>query len=365
MRHSVTALFRPGGSMRRSAEVVRIGLVVPLQGPAGIFGPSCEAVAATAVRAVNDAGVLGHEVAVEVIDGGARPEQVGAEVGRLIDDGRIDAVTGWHISAVRHAVAPVTADRVPYVYTSLYEGGEARPGVFCSGETPARQIAPALRWLRDVCGVRRWFVVGDDYVWPRASVEVTRQFARELDLQLTGTAYVPLGTDDYRGVMDRIRRSDAQGVLLYLVGQDAVQFNRAFAAAGLQDTLVRFTPLMEENMLLASGAEATRDLFVCAAYFRSLATPSALEFGGAYVEQHGPDAPPLNNAAESCYEGLVALAALARRAGSLDVGRMRAVADGLGYDGPRGPVVFAGNHLRQRVHLAVADGYDFDVLATL
>ena len=154
-------------------------------------------------------------------------------------------------------------------------------------------------------------------------------------------------------------------MLLYLVGQDAVQFNRAFAAAGLQDTMIRFTPLMEENMLLASGAEATRDLFVCAAYFRSLATPSALEFGGAYVQQHGPDAPPLNNAAESCYEGLVALAALARRAGSLDVGRMHAVADGLGYDGPRGPVVFAGNHLRQRVHLAVADGYDFDVLAML
>ncbi|SDN06389.1 ABC-type branched-chain amino acid transport system, substrate-binding protein [Geodermatophilus siccatus] len=350
---------------RRSTEVARVGLVVPLQGPAGLFGPSCEAVAATAVRSINDAGVLGRQLAVEVIDGGARPEQVGATVGRLIDAGRIDAVTGWHISAVRHAVAPVTAGRIPYVYTSLYEGGESRPGVFCSGETPARQIAPALQWLRDVCGVRRWFVVGDDYVWPRASVEVTRQFARRLDLQLVGTAYVPLGTDDFRGVVERIRASDTQGVLLYLVGQDAVQFNRVFAEHGLQDGLIRFTPLMEENMLLASGAEATRNLFVCASYFRSLATPSALEFCGDYVDQHGPDAPPLNNAAESCCEGLMALAALARRAGSLDVHRMVAVADGLGYDGPRGPVSFAGNHLQQRVHLAVADGYDFDVLATL
>ena len=365
MHHSLAALLRLGGSMPRSAEVARIGLVVPLQGPAGIFGPSCEAVAATAVAALNETGIAGREVTVEVIDGGAPPEQVGAEVGRLVDDGRIDAVTGWHISAVRHAVAPVTADRVPYVYTSLYEGGEARRGVFCCGETPARQIAPALRWLRDVCGVRRWFVVGDDYVWPRASVAVTREFARHLDLRLTGTAFVPLGTRDYRAVVDRIRRCDAQGVLLYLVGQDAVQFNRAFAAAGLQESLVRFTPLMEENMLLASGAEATRDLFVCAAYFRSLATAAALELGGAYVGQHGPDAPPLNNAAESCYEGLVALAALARRAGGLDVHRMAAVADGVGYDGPRGPVSFAGNHLRQPVHLAVADGYDFDVLAAL
>ncbi|WP_369133394.1 substrate-binding domain-containing protein [Modestobacter sp. I12A-02662] len=342
-----------------------MGLVVPLQGPAGIFGPSCEAVAATAVREINRDGLLGRELAVEVIDGGAAPGQVAAEVARLVDAGRIDAVTGWHISAVRHAVAPVTAGRIPYVYTSLYEGGEGRPGVFCSGETPARQIAPALRWLRDVCGLRRWFIVGDDYVWPRASVEVTREFARQLDLELVGTAYVPLGNADYTGVLHRIRRSDAHGVLLYLVGQDAVRFNRVFAEAGLQERLVRFTPLMEENMLLASGREATRDLFVCASYFRSLATSSALELSGAYVDQHGPDAPPLNNAAESCYEGLMTIAALARRAGSLDVARMTALADGLGYDGPRGPVSFAGNHLQQRVHLAVADGYDFDVLATL
>ncbi|MGY1709336.1 substrate-binding domain-containing protein [Geodermatophilus sp. SYSU D00758] len=351
--------------MPRARDVARIGLVVPLQGPAGLFGPSCEAVAATAVALVNASGLLEQELELEVVDGGARPDLVGAEVARLVDAGRIDAVTGWHISAVRHAVAPRTAGRVPYVYTSLYEGGEARPGVFCSGETPGRQIAPALRWLRDECGVRRWFVVGDDYVWPRASVAVTRRFARELGLDLVGTAFVPLGTTDYGGVLERIRRTDAQGVLLYLVGQDAVQFNRVFAARGLQERLVRFTPLMEENMLLASGAEATRNLFVCASYFRSLATASALEFSGAYTDQHGPDAPPLNNAAESCFEGLMALAALAARAGGLDVGRMLAVADGLGYDGPRGAVSFSGNHLQQRVHLAVADGYDFDVLASL
>ncbi len=118
-------------------------------------------------------------------------------------------------------------------------------------------------------------------------------------------------------------------------------------------------------MLLASGLHATRNLFVSAAYFRSLATASALDFSGAYADQHGPDAPPLNNAAESCYEGLMALAALARRAGGLDVRGMLAVADGLGYDGPRGPMAFVGNHLRQRVHLAVADGYDFEVLTAL
>lgn len=351
--------------MGRAADPLCVGLIVPLQGPAGIFGPSCEAVATTALRSINDTGILGRELTIEVVDGGAPPEQVAAEVDRLIAAGRIEAVTGWHISAVREAVAPVTAGRIPYVYTSLYEGGEDRPGVFCSGETPTRQIAPALRWLRDVCGVRTWFVVGDDYIWPRASVAATTLFARELGLRLAGTAFVPLGTEDYTAVLERIAGSDAQGVLLYLVGQDAVQFNRAFAEYGLHDRLIRFTPLMEENMLLASGIDATVNLFVCASYFRSLATSSALDFGADYVDQHGPEAPPLNNAAESCYEGLMTLAALAGRAGSLDVNRMLAVADGLGYDGPRGAVSFVGNHLQQPVHLAVAEGFDFDVLATL
>ena len=55
--------------MRPAAEKTRVGLVVPLQGPAGIFGPSCEAVAATALRAINAVGILGRQVDIEVIDG--------------------------------------------------------------------------------------------------------------------------------------------------------------------------------------------------------------------------------------------------------------------------------------------------------
>lgn len=343
----------------------RVALVIPLQGPAGIFGPSCEAVARTALRLVNEDPVLGRRMTVEVVDGGAPPSTVARDVRQLMDAGRVEAVTGWHISAVRNAVAPVTSGRVPYVYTSLYEGGERRPGVFCSGETPPQQVAPALRWLRDELGVRKWFVVGDDYIWPRASAHVTREFAHELDLKLTGIAYVPLGVPDFSETLAAISATDSDGVLLYLVGQDAVQFNRAFANSHLSERLIRFSPLMEENMLLASGLAGTENLYVAASYFRSLATASALDLGREYVADHGPDAPPLNNAAESCFEGLMTLAALGRRAGSLEVRRMVSTAEGVGYDGPRGPMCMVSGHLRQDVHLAAAAGYDFDVVAIL
>ena len=42
-------------------QTLHVGLVIPLQGPAGMFGPSCEASAALAVEEINaDSGALGR-----------------------------------------------------------------------------------------------------------------------------------------------------------------------------------------------------------------------------------------------------------------------------------------------------------------
>lgn len=346
-------------------EILRIGLAIPLQGPAGIFGPSCEAAAELCVEKLNQSGVLGCRVEVEAIDAGAPPDQIASTVSNLIGTGRIQALTGWHISSVRNRLVPVTAGRIPYVYTSLYEGGEHHRGVFCSGETPQLQIAPALAWLRNNVGIQRWFIVGDDYVWPRRSAMAATAYARQLNLDVVGSQFVRLGTSDFPGLLERIRASGAQGILMLLVGQDAVAFNRAFAADGKDSSLIRFSPLMEENMLIASGQNATQDLYVSAGYFRSLMTAGSLDLVGDYGEMFGTEGPPLNNQAESCYEGIMVLANLMRSAQCMEVDCLTAESEGVGYDGPRGAVELKSGHLRQKVHLAKANGADFDVLATL
>ncbi|TCO60745.1 substrate-binding domain-containing protein [Actinocrispum wychmicini] len=354
-----------GGTVRDHRDAWRVAMVIPLHGPAGLFGPSCEAIAELAAHELNaESGVLGREVTLEIVDGGAPPGIVATRLTELITAGQVDAVSGWHISSVRNALAPVVAGRIPYAYTPLYEGGERRPGIFCSGEIPRLQIAPALAWLRTNMGARRWFVAGDDYVWPRESGAAVRQFARELGLHVAGEAYAELG-GDMAELVAKVDAARCDGVLMLLVGQDAVEFNRQFARRGLHERMLRFSPLMEENMLLASGCQATRNLFVAAAYFRSLVNADAMDLLDRYVGLHGPDAPPLNNAAESCYEGLHTLAMLAERAGSARLPEMAAVVDGFAYHGPRGTVEFHGQQAAQHVHLAVADGYDFDIIARL
>jgi ABC-type branched-subunit amino acid transport system substrate-binding protein len=347
-------------------DVLTMALVVPLQGPAGIFGPSCESCATLAMEEINaEGGVLGRELNLVPVDGGSAPTTVATEVDALIRAGAVEAVTGWHISAVREVIAPVIGGRVPYAYTALYEGGERRPGVFMTGETPDQQLGPALEWFASSVGVRRWTIVGDDYVWPRSSARAAHRFLRQLGGTVCDEMYVPLGTTDFSAVLHRVEASGCEAVLMLLIGQDAVEFNRAFSAWGLDRDVLRFSSLIDENVLLASGGDNTRGLMTSAGYFEDLATTSGLDFAATYFRRFGPDAPVLNSLGESCYEGVRLLVELMRRAASPDVLPMTSVAEGLSYESPRGTVELRDRHLRQAVFLAVADGLSWDVIQQL
>jgi len=344
-----------------------LAIVVPLQGTGGIYGPSCHAVAELAAHEINQAdGILGRRVELIFIDAGRRPEVVGAEIAELVRVGVVDAITGWHISPVRDAIFRHVQGAVPYVYTALYEGGEARPGVFSSGEIPFTQVAPALYWLRRQAGVRDWVIVGHDYSWPRRSASFIRQIADRLDVQVLGADYAPM--DDERAVLrlvDRVDRSAAGGVLMFFVGQDAVIFNREFARRGLTQRMVRYSPLMDESMLMGSGLEATENLFASAGYFRSLVTPATMDLQSRYAAFHGEGAPALSNTAESMYEGIATLFHLHARARTTEMSRINGSVVGLAYDGPRGVVEYHGPQGRHDVYLARADGFDFEVLTGL
>ena len=152
---------------------------------------------------------------------------------------------------------------------------------------------------------------------------------------------------------------------MLLVGADAVTFNRTFAAAGLDSRCRRLSTLIDENTLAGSGANGTRGICAAAAYFETLATPESLDFGWRYTQSFGPDAPTLNSVGESCYEGILLLSALAKRAGSLEVQKMTSAAESLSYAGPRGEVRMHHRHLDQRVYLAEARDVQFDVVAQL
>jgi urea transport system substrate-binding protein len=152
---------------------------------------------------------------------------------------------------------------------------------------------------------------------------------------------------------------------MLLVGDDAVHFNRQFAAKALDLVCPRFSPLMEENMLLATGAEASRRLYSAAGFFESLPSAYGLDFGRRYAHRFGVDAPVLNSLGESCYEGVKLLTELVRAAGSTELPAVSAAAESVSYEGARGLLHIRDRHLDQPIYLSVADGLEFDVLCQL
>ncbi|MFI9509354.1 substrate-binding domain-containing protein [Nocardia sp. NPDC052566] len=354
----------PAARYRR--PTVDIALVVPLSGPAGMFGPSCEACADLAVDDINAAGgILDRPVRLHPVDAGAPLPVLAERIDRMVSTGQVDGVVGWHLSNARRVITPRTAGRVPYVYTTFYEGGEDSDGVYMVGETPDHQLFPALRWLRGEHGIRRWCVIGNDYVWPRETARVTREFAAGTDIGIVGEVFLPLGGRDFRGALDLIADSPAQGVLLFMVGADCAAFNRAFARAGLDEGRLRLSMMIGEDVLYAGGADSTRGLFTASGYFESLVSTPGMDFGARYLREFGPAAPALNNIGESCYEGLLLFASLADTARSLDLRTIERSAARVSYGGPRGEVRVRGTHTTQPVYLADADALEFSVLTEL
>ena len=359
----MVSVQRPSARHRVDAHI-RVALLIPLQGPAGIFGPSCELCAELAVQQINDeGGLLGCEVQLLVVDGGDAPARVADQVDRLLREQQLDAIVGWHSSAVRQAVAPRVLGRVPYVYTALYEGGEVTPGLFMTGETPQRQVLAALRWMVREAGLARWIVVGDDYVWPRRTAAAAAAAADEIGVRFEEQIFVTPDSGNHAAALRRSEQSDCDGVLM--LRENGVQFNRQFVTVGLDESVVRLSPLMDENMLLGGGTDTTRNLYSTAGYLEALATAESLGFNARCSRRFGVDAPVLNSIGESCCEGLLLLAEIVRGARSLDVERLRATASGTTYSSPRGDFNVREQHLEQRIYLARASGLDFDILTAL
>jgi urea transport system substrate-binding protein len=343
-----------------------IALVVPVSGPAGMFGPSCEINAELAVVDIDaSGGILDRPLRLHTVDAGAPLGQLSDTIDRLVTLGQVDAVVGWHLSDARRVMAPLTAGRVPYIYTTFYEGGEQRDGVYMVGETPEQQLFPALRWLREHCGVRRWCVVGNDYIWPQQTAAMTRAFCDANGFDYAGEAFVPLRSRNFGHALSLIRQTQPDGVLVLMVGADNAAFNRAFARAHLDERHIRLSMMIGEDVLYASGPQATHGLFTSCGYFESLVTPTSLSFGARYENRFGASAPALNNIGESCYEGLMLLASLAGAASSLRVPDIRRASSGVAYWGPRGEVQMRGSHTHQPVFLAEAQRLEFEVLTEL
>ena len=345
---------------------MKVGLLVSRSGPAGLWAPPFDTGALLAAAELNaKGGVLGDGIELVIADAGITETEATVASGTLVDLDEVDAIVAMHPSNVRSAVTREVAGRVPYIYTPQYEGGERAPCTAAIGSTDEEMLRPSIRWLVDAKRAQRFFLVGNDYVWPRAAHQKATAIAHAAGASIVGECFMPFGIEDYAPVLSAIRRARPDVVVMTLLGVEAARFNRAFAQSRLAAGILRFGLGVDETVLYATGSDNAENLFTALNYVPSIRSAANDHFLELYHDGFGDAAPPAGVMHQFGYDGMHVVAGLASTVGKSDA---LSLARGL-----RGPISRSAARrtlpatplgTTPPVHLAAADGTAFRVISS-
>lgn len=333
---------------------VKVGVLIQLSGAAGVFGPPSREAAELAIDEINEAGgVLGRDVELVVADDATDVKVAGEQAQKLVNQDEVDVLISTESSAAREAVLPI-AKRAGtlMIYTPLYEGGACDELLFNLGEVPEQQVAPVIPYLQDEYGGDKWFIVGDDYVWPRSLGEVTNEIVGASDGSVVGEQYVPLGTSEFGTIINKIKSSQADFVLMTLVGSDAIAFVKQLNDFGLGKQVKIFGLAMLDNILPALGKDV-EPILAAFGYFETLDVPTNAEFLQALDDRVGEKRSQQTTLSEGTYEAIHLWAQAANEAGTVEGQEVATAMGGQTFDAPRGPITVdeETHHVAQHIYL--------------
>ncbi|MGY9046487.1 nitrile hydratase regulator [Puniceibacterium antarcticum] len=338
---------------------MKIGLILSHEGLAGLWTLGCQGASLLAAAELNvGGGVLGQEIELVQIDSGESPASAFRAAQRLALDENVDAVIGLQSSNLRSAVRRGLNGLAPYIYTPHYEGGFCGPGTAQLGITDSEVLNPSLDWMTTHRRAKRFFFVGNDYIWPRVAHGTTSEAVQRAGGTFVGAALLPLGQRDYDQVLEKIRQTRPDVVVIAMLGEDSVCFNRAFADDGLSGNIIRLNLAFDETQLLALADSGTENLFAAQSYFdtsRGLDRDSLVE---KYDACFSGQRPMMTANAVQCYDAIYLVAAMARQVGRVDGSSM---AHFLRPRLQRDHAYRMIGHADAGVRLAEADGVDFIV----
>ncbi|MFF1635720.1 ABC transporter substrate-binding protein [Leifsonia sp. NPDC058248] len=288
-------------------ERVAVALLAPLSGIMGVAGPSIVNCAVLAAEDVSAA--TGRSIELVLIDAGRDAVTVAAEVDSLIRAGLVAGLSGTHPSDIREAVDRVARGRVPYVFTPPHEYRRSHHASFYLGVGPLEQLRRPIAWLGRHRHVRRWALIGNDYVWPRQMHHAAATILSELKHEVVLDRLVPLGAVDTERLVAEAEHARADALLVSLIGRDSIVFQREVDAVASRP-LVRLFTAFDENSLVAAGGDATGDVFAAMPSFVLQNDDRHHRLMEHYAARFGLLAPVPGAYAEGTYEGMHVLATL-------------------------------------------------------
>ncbi|WP_420797543.1 urea ABC transporter substrate-binding protein [Azospirillum doebereinerae] len=320
-----------------------------------------------AIQQINEAGgVLGREIRIAQEDGASDWPTFADKTRKLLAEDKVAAIFGCWTSASRKAVLPMLERHNGLLYyPTFYEGLEQSKHVIYTGQEATQQILAGLDWVRREKGAKTFFLIGSDYIWPRASNAIARRHIERNGCRIVGEEYVELGHTRFEAIVAKIKATKPDVIYPIVVGGSNVAFYKQLKAAGIDlGTQTLLTNSVTEDEMLGIGGDYIAGAYTCAKYFQGLDLPANRAFVANFKKMWGADS-VIGDVTANAYIGPWLWKLAVEKAGSFDVARVAAASPGIEFkDAPAGHTRIHENHhlwTKTRVGRARRDG-QFDVV---
>lgn len=263
-------------------EPIRLGLMPPLTGLVGIYGQEIVNAARIACAEINQrGGVLGQPLELVIEDDGSLPDTAVPAAKKLIDEHKCVALIGNLLSNSRIAVATQVAEprKVPLLNFSFYEGSISSRYFFHFAALPNQQIDKMIPFMARRYGLKMFFA-GNNYEWPRGSIDAAKRALQRLEGTVVGEEYLPIGAseEEIDRLLEEVARSGADVFVPYFAGLDQLTLLNHFAERGLKQRMAVVMGHYDEILASQLPPAVREGLYSSNTYFMSLETAQNRQF---------------------------------------------------------------------------------------
>ncbi|MGK9259630.1 ABC transporter substrate-binding protein [Sinorhizobium meliloti] len=354
----LAALAALATSVAAQADTIKVGVVGPFSGPFALQGKNFKA-GIDAYMAVNGAKVGDDDIEILYRDvPQADPAQSKALAQELVVKEGVQYLAGFYFTPDAMAVTPLLEQaNVPLVIMNAATSAivTKSPLVVRTSFTLWQTSTPIAKVAKDA-GVSKIISVVSDY---GPGVDAENAFKAGFEAvggEIVEAIRMPLSTNDFSPIMQRIKDSGAEGVFAFLPsGPTTLGFVKAFNENGLKDGGIKFFApgdLTQESDLPALG-DAALGLQTTFHYAVSHDSPENKAFVEAAAKAIG-NPTELSFPAVGAYDGLhVIYKMIEATGGEQDAQKAVDAVKGLSWTSPRGPVSIdpESRHITQNIYL--------------
>ncbi len=228
-------------SIAQAADTIKVGVLHSLSGTMAISETTLKDTVLMLIEDQNKkGGLLGKQLEPVVVDPASNWPLFAEKTKELLGKEKVDVIFGCWTSVSRKSALPVLEEMNGLLfYPVQYEGEESSKNVFYTGAAPNQQAIPAVDYLMEEVGVKRWVLAGTDYVYPRTTNKILESYLKGKGVAAEDImiSYTPFGHSDWQTIVSDVKKFGSAGkktaVVSTINGDANVPFYKELANQGV------------------------------------------------------------------------------------------------------------------------------------